>query len=167
VRAGRRLSDRVFRCRKCGTRPDRTGWLPRLRRGLEGHRRQPWDWLPKNLLEERWIRRTVRSCAMFPHSEREKYRLTITLGDITEEEFRVLELIDAERQEPINPRTAGLGVLDCRLCDRDLHHWCTGLRRYGFLRHLSACHLLCAARARPVAACLDSTPSPWQWPLPA
>jgi hypothetical protein len=28
--------------------------------------------------------------------------LTITLADITEEEFRVLELIDAERQEQIS-----------------------------------------------------------------
>jgi hypothetical protein len=40
----------------------------------------------------------------------------ITLDDITEEEFRVLELIDAERQEPIKPgdggiRSSGLSTL--------------------------------------------------------
>ena len=33
--------------------------------------------------------------------------LTITLADITEEEFRVLELIEAERQERINGQAGG------------------------------------------------------------
>ena len=33
--------------------------------------------------------------------------LTITLADITEEEFRVLELIEAERQEQIKEGTSG------------------------------------------------------------
>jgi hypothetical protein len=33
--------------------------------------------------------------------------LTITLADITEEEFRVLELIEAERQEQIKGREGG------------------------------------------------------------
>jgi len=33
--------------------------------------------------------------------------LTITLADITEEEFRVLELIEAERQEQINSGDGG------------------------------------------------------------
>ena len=35
--------------------------------------------------------------------------LTITLADITEEEFRVLELIEAERQEQIKNSDAGNG----------------------------------------------------------
>ena len=39
---------------------------------------------------------------MFPHSNAKNIGLTITLADITEEEFRVLELIEAERQEGIN-----------------------------------------------------------------
>jgi hypothetical protein len=33
--------------------------------------------------------------------------LTITLADITEEEFRVLELIEAERQDRINVGESG------------------------------------------------------------
>jgi hypothetical protein len=35
--------------------------------------------------------------------------LTITLTDITEEEFRVLELIEAERQEQIKNGDGGTG----------------------------------------------------------
>jgi hypothetical protein len=37
--------------------------------------------------------------------------LTITLADITEEEFRVLELIDAERRDQINNGDGGNGRL--------------------------------------------------------
>ena len=33
--------------------------------------------------------------------------LTITMADITEEEFRVLELIDAERQEQVKDEDRG------------------------------------------------------------
>jgi hypothetical protein len=35
--------------------------------------------------------------AVLPDSEREEHRLAITLADITEEEFRLLEMIEAER----------------------------------------------------------------------
>ena len=40
--------------------------------------------------------------------------LTITLADITEEEFRVLELIEAERQEQIRSGDAAAGVRGSR-----------------------------------------------------
>ena len=36
---------------------------------------------------------------VLPHSDCQNIGLTITLADITEEEFRVLELIEVERQE--------------------------------------------------------------------
>jgi hypothetical protein len=35
------------------------------------------------------------------------FRTSTTLADIAEEEFRVLELIEAERQERINNRDSG------------------------------------------------------------
>ena len=53
--------------------------------------------------KRRWTRRTarlVRRC--FRILSAKNIGLTITLADITEEEFRVLELIEAERQERIN-----------------------------------------------------------------
>ena len=85
---------------------DGVGWLPRVRRGLEGYRRQPWSRLPKNLLEEAMDTPNgvlVRRCFRILNAK--SIGLTITLADITEEEFRVLELIEAERQEQIRPRT--------------------------------------------------------------
>jgi hypothetical protein len=63
---------------------------------------------PKNLLEEAMDTpngAVVRRCFRILNAKH--IGLTITLADITEEEFRVLELIEAERQEAI--RSA-----DCR-----------------------------------------------------
>ncbi len=55
---------------------------------------------PKNLLEEAMDTPNgalVRRCFRLLNAK--SIGLTITLADITEEEFRVLELIEAERQE--------------------------------------------------------------------
>ena len=53
---------------------------------------------------------------MLPAPEREGIGLTITLADITEEEFRVMELIEAERQEPDEEPGQGRDVAaGCRL----------------------------------------------------
>ena len=63
---------------------------------------------PKNLLEEAMDTPNgglVRRC--FRILSAKNIGLTITLADITEEEFRVLELIEAERQERINSGDGG------------------------------------------------------------
>jgi hypothetical protein len=59
--------------------------------------------------KRRWTRRTARSCGdVSVLLNAKSIGLTITLADITEEEFRVLELIEAERQEQIK---AGDGAI--------------------------------------------------------
>jgi hypothetical protein len=63
---------------------------------------------PKNLLEEAMDTPNgglVRRC--FRILSAKNIGLTITLADITEEEFRVLELIEVERQEQINSGGGG------------------------------------------------------------
>jgi len=73
----------------------------KMRPELEGDRtRQPRAWLPEEPARGGggYAERRSRA-AMPPHPEREE---TITFADITEEEFRVLELIEAERQEQIS-----------------------------------------------------------------
>ena len=55
--------------------------------------------------KRRWTHRTVVWC--FRILSAKNIGLTITLADITEEEFRVLELIEAERQERINGGKGG------------------------------------------------------------
>ena len=66
--------------------------------------------VPKNLLEEAMDTPNgalVRRCFRILNAK--SIGLTITLADITEEEFRVLELIEAERQEQIkSAETAAL-----------------------------------------------------------
>ena len=60
---------------------------------------------PKNLLEEAMDTPNgalVRRCFRLLNAK--GIGLTITLGDITEEEFRVLELIEAERSQPQQQR---------------------------------------------------------------
>src|ERR1035441_6729499 len=83
---------------------DRVGWLPRVWRGLEGHRRQPWPRLSEESARRGYGYSERRPGTMvLPHSQREEYRPdNHALADITEEEFRVLELIEAEQQEQIN-----------------------------------------------------------------
>ena len=95
--------DRVFRCRRCGYS---------AQTDLDGCPACGADWKSidvshgpgcrKNLFEEAMdtpngalVRRSFRLL------NAKSIGLTITLADITEEEFRVLELIEAERQEQI------------------------------------------------------------------
>jgi hypothetical protein len=95
--------DRVFRCRKCSYSAQTE---------LDGCPACGADWkaidvghgpgCPKNLLEEAMDTPNgglVRRC--FRILSAKNIGLTITLADITEEEFRVLELIQVERAERI------------------------------------------------------------------
>ena len=101
--------DRVFRCRRCGYSAQTE---------LDGCPACGADWkaidvshgpgCPKNLLEEGMDTPNgalVRRC--FRMLNARSIGLTITLADITEEEFRVLELIEAERQEQIRTGDSG------------------------------------------------------------
>jgi hypothetical protein len=45
---------------------------------------------------------------VLPHTQHEGHRLTITLSDITEEEFRAMEMIEAARQERISTEDSGV-----------------------------------------------------------
>lgn len=95
--------DRVFRCRKCGYSSQTE---------LDGCPACGGDWktidvshgpgCPKNRLEEAMDTPNgalVRRCFRILNAK--NIGLMITLADITEEEFRVLELIEAERQSQI------------------------------------------------------------------
>src|ERR1017187_9375198 len=103
--------DRVFRCRRCGYSAQTE---------LDGCPACGADWkaidvshgpgCPKNLLEEAMDTPSgalVRRCFRILNAK--SIGLTITLADITEEEFRVLELIEAERQEQIKAGNGGNG----------------------------------------------------------
>src|ERR1039458_1186883 len=54
---------------------DGVGWLSRLRRGLEGHRRKPWPRLSEEPARrgDGYAERRSGS-AMLPHSQRKEYR---------------------------------------------------------------------------------------------
>ena len=95
--------DRVFRCRECGLSAQTE---------LDGCPGCGADWkaidvshgpaCPKNRLEEALDSPNgalVRRC--FRMLNAKNIGLTVTLADLTEEEFRVVELIEAERQEQI------------------------------------------------------------------
>ena len=97
-------SFRVFRCRRCGYSAQTE---------LDGCPACGADWkaidvshgpgCPKNLLEEAMDTPNgalVRRCFRILNAK--SIGLTITLADITEEEFRVLELIEAERQKQVS-----------------------------------------------------------------
>jgi hypothetical protein len=101
--------DRVFRCRKCGYSAQTE---------LDGCPACGADWkaidvshgpgCPKNLLEEAVDSPNgalVRRCFRLLNAK--SIGLTITLADITEEEFRVLELIEAERQKQMSKGERG------------------------------------------------------------
>ena len=101
--------DRVFRCRRCGYSAQTE---------LDGCPACGADWkaidvshgpgCPKNLLEEAMDTPNgglVRRCFRLLNAK--SIGLTITLADVTEEEFRVLELIEAERQEQVKGGDGG------------------------------------------------------------
>ena len=78
--------------------------LAHLRRELEGHRCQPRAGCPKDMMDTP-NGGLVRRCFRLLNAK--SIGLTITLADITEEEFRVLELNEAERQDKINSGDGG------------------------------------------------------------
>jgi hypothetical protein len=84
--------DRVFRCRKCGYSAQTE---------LNGCPACGADW--KAIDVSHGPGTLVRWCFRILNAK--SIGLTITLADITEEEFRVLELIEAERQEQIKGGT--------------------------------------------------------------
>ena len=103
----------MFRCRKCGYSAQTE---------LDGCPACGADWkaidvshgpgCPKNRLDEAMDSPNgalVRRCFRILNAK--SIGLTITLADITEEEFRVLELIEAERQEQIKTGHGGVRSL--------------------------------------------------------
>lgn len=65
---------------------------------------------PKNLLEEALDSPNgalVRRCFRILNSGSKGLGLTITMSDITEEQFRTMELIDAARQEQASAEDGG------------------------------------------------------------
>lgn len=95
--------DRVFRCRKCGySTPDELDACPVCNAGWKAIDVSHGPNCPKNLLDEAMetpngvlVRRAFRLL------NAKGLGITITLEDVTEEEFRVMELIDAEQKEHV------------------------------------------------------------------
>ena len=95
--------DRVFRCRQCGySASTELDGCPACGAGWKAIDVSHGPACPRNLLEEAMdtpngilVRRSFRLL------NAKVLGLTITLDDITEEEFRVMELIDAEQKEHV------------------------------------------------------------------
>ena len=96
--------DRVFRCRRCGySEQTELNGCPACGEGWKAIDVSHGPACPKHLLEEAMDTPNgglVRRC--FRILSAKNIGLTITLADVTEEDFRVLELIEAERQERIS-----------------------------------------------------------------
>jgi predicted nucleic acid-binding Zn-ribbon protein len=101
--------DRVFRCRKCGySAGSELDGCPACGANWKAIDVSHGSACPKNRLEEAMDTPNgalVRRCFRILNAK--CIGLTITLADITEEEFRLLELIEAERQEQIGRGDAG------------------------------------------------------------
>lgn len=93
--------DRVFRCRKCGySAPEELDGCPGCGADWKAIDVSHGPACPKNRLDEAMDSPNgalVRRCFRILNAK--SIGLTITLADITEEEFRVLELIEAQRQQ--------------------------------------------------------------------
>ena len=93
--------DRVFRCRQCGySSPDELDGCPACTAGWKAIDVSHGPNCPRNLLDEAMDTPNgvlVRRCFRLLNAK--AIGLTITLDDITEEEFRAMELIEAVRQE--------------------------------------------------------------------
>ena len=104
--------DRVFRCRKCGySAQAELNACPACQADWKAIDVSHGPCCPKNRLDEAMDTPNgtlVRRCFRILNAK--SIGLTITLADITEEEFRVLELIDAERQEPIKTGHGGVQI---------------------------------------------------------
>jgi len=95
--------DRVFRCRQCGySSPGELDGCPACGADWKAIDVSHGQNCPKNLLEEAMDSPNgvlVRRCFRLLNAK--TIGLTITLNDITEEEFRVMELIDTEQKEHV------------------------------------------------------------------
>jgi len=93
--------DRVFRCRQCGySQPDELDACPACGAGWKAIDVSHGPTCPKNLIEEAFDTPNgilVRRCFRLLNAK--AMGLAIMLADITEEEFRAIELIETERQE--------------------------------------------------------------------
>ena len=104
--------DRVFRCRQCGySAPTELDGCPACNAGWKAIDVSHGPGCPRNLLEETLdtpngilVRRSFRLL------NAKGMGLTITLADITGEEFRTLELIEAIRQEISAGETTGAEI---------------------------------------------------------
>ena len=95
--------DRVFRCKQCGySSPDELDGCPACSAGWKAIDVSHGPNCPRNLLDEAMDSPNgilVRRCFRLLNAK--NIGLTITLQDITEEEFRVMELIDSEQKEHV------------------------------------------------------------------
>ena len=101
--------DRVFRCRRCGySARAELDDCPACGAGWKAIDVSHGPGCPTNLLDEALDTPNgvlVRRCFRILNAK--GIGLTITLADITEEEFRVLELIEGERQAQIKSGDGG------------------------------------------------------------
>ena len=95
--------DRVFRCRQCGySSPDELDGCPACAAGWKAIDVSHGPNCPRNLLDEAMDSPNgilVRRCFRLLNAK--AIGITIALDDITEEEFRVMELIEVEQKEHI------------------------------------------------------------------
>jgi hypothetical protein len=93
--------DRVFRCRQCGySQPTELDGCPACGAGWKAIDVSHGAGCPRNLLEEAMETPNgilVRRCFRLLNAK--AMGLTLTLADLSEEEFRAMEYIEAERQE--------------------------------------------------------------------
>ena len=93
--------DHIYRCRLCGyTAGNEIDGCPECHATWKAIDVSHGPGCPKNLLEEAMDTPNgalVRRC--FRMLNAKSIGFTLTLGDVTEEEFRVLETIEAERHE--------------------------------------------------------------------
>jgi hypothetical protein len=101
--------DRVFRCRKCGySEPTELNGCPACGADWKAIDVSHGPGCPKILLEEAMDTPSgglVRLCFRILNAK--SIGLTITLADITEEEFRALEVIEVERQGQVKGEDRG------------------------------------------------------------
>ena len=96
--------DRVFRCRQCNySAPEELDGCPACGAGWKAIDVSHGPGCPKHLLDEAMetplgvlVRRAFRLL------NAKTMGVTITLADLTEEEFRAMEMIETERQEQAN-----------------------------------------------------------------
>ena len=101
--------DRVFRCRRCGySQPTELDGCPLCGADWKAIDVSHGPACPRNLLDEALETPNgilVRRCFRLLNAK--SMGLVITLADITEEEFRTMELIETERQEQARAEDSG------------------------------------------------------------